>query len=72
MPKYKSILVGYINKDKTNPDKKYLSVKNVSEEQIIIEPGKSIFLNITPASIKESNPNIPDFSKSVKEDEEPY
>ena len=69
MPTYKKILSGYIN-DSKNGDGKYLSIKNLSEEQVVIEPGASIFLNMTPKEIRDKNPKIPMFSKSVKVEDE--
>ncbi len=68
---YKNILTGYINQSKKNPEQRYLTIKNVSEEQIVIEPGTSLFLNMTPGHIREKNPNIPVFSKSIKIEDEP-
>jgi hypothetical protein len=63
---YKSILIGYINDSKNDPSRKYLSLKNVSDEDVLIKAGESIFLNMTPREIKEKNPKVPLFSKSVK------
>lgn len=67
--KYIKILSGYIN-DNKNGDGKYLSIKNNTDEDVVIEAGKSIFLNMTPKSIREKNPNVPMFSKSIKVEEE--
>lgn len=69
MPTYKKILSGYIN-DSKNGDGKYLSIKNLSEEPVVIEPGASVFLNMTPKEIRDKNPKIPMFSKSVKVEDE--
>lgn len=66
---YKKIISAWLNDSKNKPGEKYLSVKNVSDEPIIIEPGTSLFLNMTPKEIIEKNPNIPLFSKSIKEEE---
>lgn len=67
---YKKILSGYVN-DSKKGDGKYLSITNNSDEDVIIEVGKSIFLNMTPKEVREKNPKIPMFSKSIKIDEEP-
>ncbi len=66
---YKKILTGYVNDSKDGKGK-YLSIKNNSEEPIVIEPGQSIFLNMTPKDIRERNPNVPMFSKSIKIEDE--
>ena len=66
---YKKIISAWLNDSKNKPGEKYLSVKNVSDEPIIIEPGTSLFLNMTPKEVREKNPNIPLFSKSIKEEE---
>lgn len=63
--KYKKIWIAYINDSRTDGDKKYLAVKNVSGEDVLIKDGQSIFLNQVPPHIKEKYPAIPDFSKSV-------
>lgn len=65
---YKKIVSAWLN-DSKNGDGKYLSVKNVSDEEIIIKPGESLFLNMTPKNIRDKNPSVPMFSKSVKVDE---
>jgi len=67
---YKKIISAWLN-DSKNGDGKYLSVKNVSDEAVTIEPGQSLFLNMTPKEMREKNPNIPVFSKSVKIEDEP-
>jgi hypothetical protein len=69
MPTYKKILSGYIN-DSKNGDGKYLSIKNNSDETVIIDPGTSIFLNMTPKEVRDKNPKVPMFSKSVKVEDE--
>ena len=66
MPKYKNILTGYINDRKDDNTKKYLVITNVSDEAITLEPNGRVFLNMTPDHIKEKNPKIPDFAKSIK------
>ncbi len=68
--KYIKILSGYIN-DNKNGDGKYLSIKNNTDEDVVIEAGKSVFLNMTPKSIREKNPNVPMFSKSMAVADEP-
>lgn len=65
MAEYVKQLIGYVNENK-NGDGHYLSIKNVSEEPIIIEPGKSIFLNRTPSETLQKFPKVPHYSKSVK------
>lgn len=71
MNKYKNILSGYLNTRQTDKTKKYLVITNVSDEPFTLEPNGKVFLNMTPASLKEKNPKIPDFSRSVLLDEEP-
>ena len=66
---YKKIISAWLNDSKNKPGEKYLSIKNVSDEPITIEAGQSLFLNMTPKEIREKNPNIPLFSKSIKEEE---
>lgn len=70
MPSYKNILTGYINLSKKGGGK-YLSITNVSDEDIVIKAGEKLFMNMTPASVREKNPKIPAFSKSIKLEEEP-
>lgn len=65
---YKKIVSAWLN-DSKNGDGKYLSVKNVSDEEIVIKPGESLFLNMTPKNIRDKNPSVPMFSKSIKVDE---
>ena len=67
---YKTIISAWLNDSKDKTGSKYLSVKNVSERPIVIEPGQSLFLNMTPKHITEKNANVPMFSKSVKVEEE--
>ena len=63
MPKkYVKILIGYINKYKTN-DGEYLSIKNVSEEPVVIEPGESLIMRKTPPEVREKHPKVPHFTK---------
>jgi hypothetical protein len=69
MAKYKNIIVGYIN-DSKNSEGQYLSLKNVSDEDIVIPAGEKLFLSKTPAYVLEKNPKVPAFSKSVKVEEE--
>jgi hypothetical protein len=64
MPKqYNKVLIGYVNKYKTK-DGEYLSIKNVSQEPVVIEPGESIMMSKTPAEIRAKYPKVPHFSKS--------
>lgn len=62
---YKNILTGYINTS-VKGDGKYLSIKNVSDQPVVINPGEKISMSMTPENIKEQYPNTPDFKKSVK------
>jgi hypothetical protein len=62
--KFIKVLSGYIN-DSKNGDGKYLSIKNNTDEDVVIEAGKSIFLNMTPKAVRDKNPNVPMFSKSL-------
>lgn len=66
---YKKQISAWLN-DSKNGDGKYLSIKNVSEEAVVIEPGQSLFLNMTPKEVRDQHPGVPLFSKSVKVDEE--
>lgn len=63
MPKkYVKILIGYVNKYKTN-DGEYLSIKNVSSEPVVIEPGESLIMRKTPPEVREKYPKVPHFTK---------
>jgi len=63
MPKqYSKVLIGYVNKYKTN-DGEYLSIKNVSEEPVVIEPGESLIMRKTPPEIRAKYPKVPHFTK---------
>jgi hypothetical protein len=64
MPKkFNKVLIGYVNKYKTK-DGHYLSIKNVSQEPVVIEPGESLLMQRTPDDIKQKYPKVPHFSKS--------
>jgi hypothetical protein len=65
MNDYKDILIGYLNDSKKGTGK-YLTLTNVSDEQIIIEPGEKVFLNMSPKELREKYPKMPLFRKSVK------
>lgn len=65
MAKYKNILTGYINDSKIGKGK-YLTITNVGDEDVILRAGDKLFLNMTPDYIKEKNPKVPNFSKSIK------
>ena len=65
MSKYKNILTGYVNERKDGSGKRYLTVTNVSDEPVTLQPGGRVFLNETPPNIKSKYPRIPDFTKSV-------
>lgn len=67
---YKKIISAWLNESKNKPGEKYLSIKNVSDKAVVIEPGQNLFLNLTPKDIREKNPGVPMFSKSVKIEEE--
>lgn len=62
--KYQDILVAYEN-DSQKGEGKYLSIKNVSDQDIVIEPGQKIFLNKTPQWKLEKYPKAPIYSKSI-------
>lgn len=62
---YKTIWMAYLNTDRKFPDKKYLAVKNMSEEPITIQPGESIYLNMVPKDVRDRFPKMPLFKKSV-------
>ncbi len=69
MAEYKKILSGYINDSKSG-DGKYLTITNMSDQAITLEPGGKLFLNATSPEVLEKNPKIPHFSKSVKIEDE--
>lgn len=60
--KYNKILVAYVNKFKTN-DRRYLNIKNVSQEPVIIDPGASITLIRTPDEVLKKYPRVPHYVK---------
>lgn len=68
MSEYKNVLVAYENQSK-NSDGFYLSIQNVSEEEMIIKPGDKIFLNKTPHTVLKNHPKAPHYSKSIKIDD---
>lgn len=61
--KYNKILIGYVQKTKAG-DKYYLSIKNVSQEPVIIDPGEKVYLNKTPSDLIKKYPKVPHYSKS--------
>jgi hypothetical protein len=63
--KYKNILIGYVNERTDGSGKKYLTITNVSDEPITLEPGGRVFLNEIPPDVKKKYPRMPNFSKSV-------
>ena len=65
MTDYKQIASAWVN-DSKKGDGKYLSIKNTSDEDIVIRPGQSFFMNMTPKSVREKHPGVPMFSKSEK------
>lgn len=67
---YKKIVSAWLNESKNKPGEKYLTVKNVSDEDIVIKSGESLFLNMTPKEVRDKNPSVPLFSKSVKVEED--
>jgi hypothetical protein len=71
MAQYKNILIGYRNRDKKNPERAYLSIQNVSDQPIVIEPDQKIYLNETPVFVLKKNENAPHYTKSVKIEDEP-
>jgi len=63
MPKkYVKILIGYVNKSRTNGGE-YLSIKNVSTEPVVIESGESLIMRKTPLEVREKYPKVPHFTK---------
>lgn len=70
MADYKKILIGYINESKRG-DGHYLSIKNVSDEPVTIEPDGKLFLSRTPDEILQKHPKVPHYSKSVKVETQP-
>ncbi len=65
MNDYKTILTGYVNNSK-NGNGQYLTITNVSDEDIVLKKGEKIFLNKTPQSVLEKHPKVPHFSRSIK------
>lgn len=65
---YKKIASAWIN-DSKDGNRKYLSIKNVSDEPIIIKPGENFFMNMTPKKIRDEHPGVPIFSKEIKIDD---
>lgn len=55
--------------DSKNGKGKYLTISNVSGEEIVLKNGDKLFLNMTPPEVRANNPNVPVFSKSVKVEE---
>lgn len=64
--KYKKILIGYINS--RDDDSQYLSITNVSDDDVVIKAGEKVYLNKTPKDILQKYPKIPHFDKSIKEE----
>ncbi len=64
--KYKKILIGYVNS--RDDDSQYLSITNVSDDDVVIKPGEKVYLNKTPKDILQKYPKIPHFDKSIKEE----
>jgi hypothetical protein len=64
--KYKKILIGYLNTRDDNSQ--YLSIINVSDDDVVIEPGEKVYLNKTPKEILQKYPKAPHFDKSIKEE----
>lgn len=62
-PKYQPIWSAYENEGDYGP---YLSIKNMTDKPITIEPGESIKLNKTKEEFLKKNPKIPLYSKSKK------
>lgn len=73
MAKYKKIASAWLN-DSQSGEGKYLSIVNNTNEPLTIEPGGKFFMNMTPQHIRDENPKVPLFSKSIKieEDEDGY
>jgi hypothetical protein len=66
MSKYRKILIGYINS--RDDDSQYLSITNVSDDDVVIKAGEKVYLNKTPKDILQKYPKIPHFDKSIKEE----
>ena len=66
MNKYKKILIGYLNS--RDDGSQYLSITNVSDDDVVIGPGEKVYLNKTPKEILQKYPKIPHFDKSIKEE----
>jgi hypothetical protein len=66
MSKYRKILIGYVNS--RDDDSQYLSITNVSDDDVVIKPGEKVYLNKTPKDILQKYPKIPHFDKSIKEE----
>lgn len=64
MSEYKDILVAYLNDGKNGG--KYLSIKNVSNKPVVIEPDEKVFMNMKPKELREKYPKMPLFVKSIK------
>ena len=75
MSEYKKILSGYVNTSKDGSSE-YLKLTNITDEVITItlqpnsNKGDSYFINKTKDDVKQRYPSVPDFSKSVKVEEE--
>lgn len=70
MSEYKKILIAYENESQKHAGSYYLSIKNVSEEPVVIAPGENLYLNKTPRDVREQYPKVPHFSKSIKTEDE--
>jgi hypothetical protein len=65
MPEYKNVFISYENTRQADGSK-YLTVKNVSGEPVVIKDGETVYLNKTPKDRLEQYPTAPHYSKSVK------
>ena len=68
MSEYKNILSGYVNERKEGGH--YLTITNVSEEDVVIKAGEKLYMNRTSKEILDKHPKVPHYSKSVKIDDD--
>lgn len=64
MSDWKNQLTGYVNKDR-NSERQYLTITNVSEEDVVIKAGEKLFMNRTPNDILAKYPKMPHYKKDV-------
>jgi len=69
MAEYINILSGYVNERKEGGGH-YLTITNVSEEDVVIKAGEKLYMNRTSQEILDKYPKVPHYSKSVKIDDD--